>query len=399
MRIKGTISPPIAEFITKSIKKAETRNVELLVIELDTPGGLDESMRQIVQNILNATIPICVYVSPPGARAASAGAFILLSAHIAAMAPGTNVGAAHPVIMGKDTVSKPIQQKIVNDAVAYITSIAEKRDRNKQWAEDAVRKSISTPADEAKRLKVIDLVASSLDELLKELDGRKIKVLEKEKTLSLKNAKVINVKMNWGEKLLTIIANPTVAYILLLIGIYGIIFELQNPGALFPGLVGGISLILAFYALHMLPVNITGLLLILLSIVMFILEMSITSYGLLTIGGIISFVLGSIFLFSEGSPLFQIPPTVIIIATVLTILFFLLIIWVVIKSHAKKPVTGTKGLEGLTGIAKTDLSPKGTVFVRGELWEAESEENTMKEGTEVVVVSVEGLKLKVRRKK
>ncbi len=396
--IKGAISPPVADFITSAIRRAEKENAELLIITMDTPGGLDPSMRKITQSILNSKVPICVYVYPSGARAASAGVFILLSAHIAAMAEGTNVGAAHPVTLGKDTLSSTMKKKIENDAVAYIRSLAEKRKRNAEWAEEAVRKSISITANQALKLHVIDIIANSISQLLEKLDGQKVMINGKEKILSLKNVEIVELKRGWIEKILEILANPTVAYILLLIGIYGIIFELQNPGAIFPGVIGAISLILAFYSFHMLPVNFAGVFLVILAIIMFILEIKVTSYGVLTLGGIISFVLGSLLLFQTNVPFFKISAWVIAIATIITVLFFLIIIGFTVKTHLKKPVSGKEGLIGVEGIAKTDLAPEGMVFIRGEWWNAEAERGKIKKGEKIVVSKIEGLKLIVKKK-
>ncbi len=395
---KGVISPPMVTFISESIKKAEEENAEVLILELDTPGGLSESMKEIVKSIMGSKVPVCVYVYPAGAGAASAGVFILLSAHIAAMAEGTNVGAAHPVMLG-DTASKTMREKIVNDAVAYIRSIAEKRKRNADWAEKAVRKSVSITANEALKLKVIDIIANSEEKLLKKLNKYKVEIDGKEKVIHTENAIIKRIKRSIIHRILSLLANPTIAYILLLIGMYGIIFELQNPGAIFPGVVGAIALILAFYSFQMLPVNFAGLMLIIIAIIMFILEVKVTSYGMLTVGGIISFVLGSIFLFQTNTPFFKLSLPVIVIATGLTVIFFLIVIGFTIKAHKRKPVSGAEGLIGLEGVAKTELAPKGTVFVRGEWWNAESEGEVIKKGEEIIVTKVKGLRLVVKKKK
>ena len=395
---KGIISPPMVTFISESIKRAEEENAEVLILELDTPGGLSESMKEIVKSIMGSKVPVCVYVYPAGAGAASAGVFILLSAHIAAMAEGTNVGAAHPVMLG-DTASKTMREKIVNDAVAYIRSIAEKRKRNADWAEKAVRKSVSITANEALKLKVIDIIANSEEKLLKKLNKYKVEIDGKEKVIHTENAIIKRIKRSIIHRILSLLANPTIAYILLLIGMYGIIFELQNPGAIFPGVVGAIALILAFYSFQMLPVNFAGLMLIIIAIIMFILEVKVTSYGMLTVGGIISFVLGSIFLFQTNTPFFKLSLPVIVIATGLTVIFFLIVIGFTIKAHKRKPVSGAEGLIGLEGVAKTELAPKGTVFVRGEWWNAESEGEVIKKGEEIIVTKVKGLRLVVKKKK
>ena len=274
----GIINPPAAEFIAKSIKESTERKAAALIIRLDTPGGLDQSMRAIVKDIIASEIPVIVYVSPSGARAASAGTFITMSAHIAAMAPGTNIGAAHPVGIGGDDVKKDMAAKIENDAAAYIKGIAQKRGKNEQWAEDAVRKSVSVTAEEALKLKVIDLVAKDIDELLTAVDGKKVITEKGEVILNTKGAKINNIEMGIRTKILRLLADPNVAYILLILGIYGIFFELSSPGAIFPGVVGGIILILAFYGLQTLPINYAGLMLILLAIILFIAEVKVTSY-------------------------------------------------------------------------------------------------------------------------
>ncbi|MCX7723657.1 MAG: nodulation protein NfeD [Thermodesulfovibrio sp.] len=397
LTIDGVINPPHAEYTVKGIKKAHEQNAEAVIIQLDTPGGLDTSMRIIVKEILNSQIPIIVYVSPKGARAASAGAFITLAAHVAAMAPGTNIGAAHPVALG-EKMDKKMAEKITNDAVAYIKSIAKQRGRNIEWAENAVRKSISSTETEALKLKVIDLIADNLETLIKDLHGMKVKTLRGEVTLNTKTAKINKIEMNFREKFLNFISDPNIAYILLMIGIYGIIFELSNPGAILPGVIGAISLILAFYSLQTLPLNYAAVGLILLGVILFILELKFTSYGLLTLGGIVCFILGSIMLFDTANPLFKLSLSVIIPVTVVTALFFGVLLRLAYKAHKRKPVTGVEELIGLQGVAKTDIdSQRGMVMVHGELWQAVSDEE-IKKDEEIIVEEVRGLTLKVRRK-
>lgn len=396
LTISGIINPPHAEYTIKGIQKAHEHNAEAVIIQLDTPGGLDTSMRSIVKEILNSQVPIVVYVSPKGARAASAGAFITLAAHIAAMAPGTNIGAAHPVAIG-EKMDKTMAEKITNDAVAYIKSIAKQRERNIEWAEKAVRKSISSTETEALKLKVIDLIADDLNSLLKDINGMKIKTVKGEVTLNTKSAKINKIEMNFRERFLNFISDPNIAYILLMIGIYGIIFELSNPGAILPGVIGAISLLLAFYSLQTLPINYAAAGLILLGVILFILELKFASHGLLTLGGVICFILGSIMLFDTANPLFKLSLSVIIPVTLVTVLFFVILLRLAYKAYKRKPVTGVEELIGLRGVAKTDIDrQKGMVMVHGELWQAVSDEE-IKKDEEIIVEEVKGLTLKVRR--
>lgn len=392
LKFTGVVGPVSAKYITSGIEKAERERAECIIIEMDTPGGLDESMRIITKAILSSSVPVVSYVYPSGARAASAGVFIVMASDVAAMAPGTNIGAAHPVSLGKK-MEKEMKEKVTNDAVAYIKSIAEKRGRNKRWAEDAVRKSISSTEKEALKKGVVDIIASSLNELLEKLDGRKIG----EKILHTKGARVKYMAMNWVQKFLSILTNPNIAYIFLLLGIYGLFFELQNPGAILPGVAGGICLILAFYSLHLLPVNYAGLALIFLAIVMFILELKIVSHGLLTLGGITSFILGSLILFESPQSYFRLSLSVIIIAAIVTLVFFIVIIGFVIRTHLKKPVTGQEGLVGMEGVARTDIMKEGMVMVRSELWQAESGREKIKKGEKIRVVGIRGMTLKVEK--
>jgi len=398
VEFEGVIGPVTAEFLTKSISKAEKEKAQLVIIALDTPGGLDESMRIIVKKILNADVPVCVFVYPPGARAASAGVFITLAAHIAAMAPGTNIGAAHPVTMGQK-VDTTLIEKITNDAVAYIKSIAKKRGRNVKWAELAVRESKSSTAKEALSQNVVDLVAENIEDLLKKIDGKVVKLASgREVKLETKEAKVNKIKMGLRERILAIISNPNIAYILLILGFYGLIFELSHPGAILPGVIGAISLILAFYAFQTLPVNYAGVLLILLAMVLFIAEVKVQSHGLLGLGGVISLLLGSLMLFETGVPYLSLSWSTIITVLILTLIFFFFVIAKGIQALKKKPETGVEGLLGLQGVAKSDITNKdGVVLVHGELWKAISE-SQIKEGEEVVVIGTRGLTLIVKKK-
>ncbi|MFN3480808.1 MAG: NfeD family protein [Thermodesulfovibrionales bacterium] len=395
--VNGVINPVTAEYITKSIKEAVKKNAEALIIELDTPGGLDTSMRNIVKEIIGSDVPVVVYVAPSGARAASAGAFITLSAHVAAMAPGTNIGAAHPVAMG-EKMDKTMAEKVTNDAAAYIKSIAEKRGRNVKWAEDAVRKSISATETEALKEHIIDLIAKDINSLLNAIDGRKVQTVLGEKVLRTGNATVNREEMSLRLKILALISDPNVAYILMLLGFYGLFFELTNPGAIFPGVIGGICLILAFYAFQTLPVNYAGLLLIILAIILFILEVKIVSHGVLTIGGIIAMVIGSLMLFESPGPFIKLSIYLILPAAIATALFFTLTISLALKAYRRRPVTGTEGLVGEEGIARTEITGEGGMaFVHGEIWQAFSDEKIEKD-EKIIVEVVKGLKLKVRKK-
>lgn len=395
IKVQGVINPVTAEFIEKSVKRANEQMAEALVIELDTPGGLDTSMRKIIQAITGSAVPVVVYVSPSGARAASAGVFITMAAHVAAMAPGTNIGAAHPVGLG-GKMDKTMIEKATNDAVAYIRALAESRGRNADWAEEAVRKSVSVPAKQALKLNVVDLIADSLDELLQRIDGRKVTTAAGERVMKTEEAVVERVEMGTRLKILKVISDPNVAYILMLLGFYGLFFELTNPGAIFPGVVGAICLILAFYSFQTLPVNYAGLLLIILAIIMFILEVKITSHGALTIGGIISMIIGSLMLFESPGPFLKLSIYLILPAALATALFFSITLTLAVKAWKRKPVTGTEGLVGLEGIAHTDIDREGIVLVRGEYWQAVSDE-PIKKGEKVRVEAVEGLKIKIKR--
>ncbi|MDI6744295.1 MAG: nodulation protein NfeD [Thermodesulfovibrionales bacterium] len=394
--VSGVINPASAEYISKSIKKANEKRSEAIVIELDTPGGLDTSMRDIVKNIIGSEAPVIVYVSPSGARAASAGVFITLSAHVAAMSPGTNIGSAHPVGVG-EKMDKVMSEKVTNDAAAYIKSLAEKTGRNAKWAEDAVRKSVSATEDEALKLKIIDIVSDNLNVLLSTIDGKKVKTVMGEKILKTAHVNVIREEMSLRHKILNFITDPNVAYMLMLLGFYGLFFELTNPGAIFPGVIGGIFLILAFYAFQTLPVNYAGLLLIILAIILFILEIKIVSHGVLTIGGVVSMLLGSLMLFESPGPFMKLSLALILPAVVMTALFFTIVLGLVYKAYKRKPVTGSEGLVGLEGIASTDITKEGgMVSLHGEIWSAYSDE-TISKGEKIVVESVSGLRVKVRR--
>jgi membrane-bound serine protease (ClpP class) len=395
--IDGPIGPITARIIAQAIDASVEDSAEVLVIELNTPGGLDESMRIITRKILNSEVPVIVYVSPSGSRAASAGVFITLSAHIAAMAPGTNMGSAHPVAIGGQ-MDSTMAEKVVNDAAAYIRSIASKRGRNEEWAEESVRESISATEYEALKLKVIDLVVDNVRALLDSCDGRKVSLPSGEKILDTKEIEVKRAEISVRDKILQVITNPTIAYILLTLGMWGLFFELSNPGAIFPGIVGGICLILAFFALQTLPINYAGLLLMILALILFILEVKIVSHGALAIGGIISMVMGSLLLFESPLPYMRVSLVVIVTIVAGTALFFLIAIGLALRARKRKVTTGGRGLMGEVGVARSALKPEGDVFIHGEIWSAEADQ-PIKKGEKVVVTAVEHLTLKVTKHK
>jgi membrane-bound serine protease (ClpP class) len=398
LSVDGTINPSSAEYISSGIKRAYERNAECLIIKLNTPGGLLKSTRIIVTSLLDSKIPVAVFVYPGGAQAASAGVFITLAANIAAMAPGTNIGAAHPVTLQGEQDSI-MNEKATNDAAAFIRTISEKRARNIRWAEDAVRKSLSITETEALKENVIDTIAISVEDLLEKIDGKEISLPSGKKVLDTKNTEVINVEMSFKQKILDLLSDPNIAYIFLMIGIYGILFELYNPGAIFPGVIGGISLIVAFYSMHTLPVNYAGLALIIFAVILFIAEIKVISHGILTIGGIISLILGSIMLINTETSLevIKISWQVILVIVVLTAAFFIFAIGFGIKAQSRKPTTGTEGIIGEIGEAFSDLEPEGQVRIHGELWNAESLDGTVSKGTKVKVTQISNLKLMVRK--
>ena len=378
IRIQGTINPPMASFINESIIKAEKNGSEALLILMDTPGGLDTSMRDIIKGIMESNIPVIVYVYPSGARAASAGSVILLASHIAAMAPGTNAGAAHPVSVGQEKADKVMMEKVAKDAEAYVRSIAKQRGRNEEWAAKSVKESASITATDAVEKKVADLVANNIDELLEKIDGKKVETKKGSIVLKTKGKKATEVVMPFKYKFLSYISDPNVAYILMMIGMYGILFEIYSPGAIFPGVVGGICLILALYSFQTLPISYAGLFLILLGVIFFILELKIVSHGALGIAGIISLVIGSIMLIDLPSSVLSISYTTIIIVAVLTGIFFFGVISYAIKAQLSKVTTGKEGLVGEEGIAQTDVFHEGKVFVHGEIWNGKSDQQIPK---------------------
>jgi membrane-bound serine protease (ClpP class) len=352
-------------------------------------------MRLIIKDITGATVPVVVFVSPSSGRAASAGVFITMAAHVAAMAPGTNIGAAHPVNMGGGEMDKTMKEKVENDSVAYIKSLAQQRGRNAAWAEDAVRKSVSITEREALKLNVVDLVADDLPALLKQVDGRRINLASGPNVLKTAGAGLREFPMGLRLEWLKTISDPNIAYLLMTIGTIGVIAELYSPGAILPGIVGAISLILAFYAFQSLPVNYAGMLLFLLGIVFFVLEASVTSYGLLAIGGVLSMLIGSVMLIKSDAEFFQISWAVILPVVTLASVLTLLVIGTGIRALRRRPATGREEMVGLIGIARTALAPDGQLAVRGELWEAVSEQ-PVSAGDEVEVTAVDGLRLRVK---
>jgi len=389
--ISDPISPGISDFVVKALEKASQDEVAGIIIQLDTPGGLADSMREIVMAILACEVPVIVFVAPGGARAASAGVMITIAADIAAMAPGTNIGAAHPVTIGTQQADKNIAEKVINDMVAHGKSVAAKRGRNAEWVEKAIRDSIAATESEALEANVIDLVAEDMDDLVKQLNGRDV---QGKGTLHLGEANIVEIEESLRTKILKAISNPNVAYILMMIGLAGLYFELAHPGAVFPGVIGSISLLLAFFAFQTLPVNYTGILLIILALVFFILEIKVTSYGMLSVAGVVTLVLGSLMLFEKGIPGMSVSWQVLLPTVLLIAGFFVVVTGLVVKSHRIKSKTGAEGMVGDIGIVKKALSPEGKVFVHGELWNAVSGV-PIEEGAKVRVTQVENLVLTV----
>ena len=399
IEVDGIINPPTAKFMIDAIDDAVRQNAQCLIIQLDTPGGLMESMRLIVKKELSSSVPIVVYVAPSGARAASAGVFVTMAAHVAVMAPGTHIGAAHPVTLGggEGKENKTMTDKIVNDTVAFVKNIAKVRGRNVDWAEKSVVKSLSITDEEAEKLHVIDFISPDVQDLLAKIDGKVVKLEGGlTRTLHTKGVKPQPIQMSWREKLLDIISNPQIAYYLLMLGGMGIFFELSNPGAILPGVVGGIFLILAFYALQVLPVNYAGLALILFGIILFIAEIKVVSHGLLAIGGVISLFLGSLMLFQSPAEYLRLSLSVIIPAVLVTSGFFIFAMTMAIRARLKKPTTGLEGLIGETGVVVTPLAPEGKVSVHGEFWDAVSDQSIEK-GEKARIVGVTNLRLKVKK--
>jgi membrane-bound serine protease (ClpP class) len=394
--IDGSINPAVDDFIRESIGRSKTNSARALIIQLDTPGGLLTSTRTIVKELLSDVVPVIVYVAPSGAGAGSAGVFITLAAHIAAMAPGTNIGAAHPVAGGGQEVKGVMGEKIENFTASFSESIAQQRGRNTEWAIQAVRKSVSITEKEALKIKVIDIVAKDIDDLLEQAHGRKVDIEGQKRELALKGARVQRYEMSLKQKVLNTIADPNIAYLLMMAGILGLYMEFAHPGVIFPGVAGAICLLLAFVSLQLLPINYTGLALIILGIGLLIGEAFYPSFGVLGIGGIISLTLGSLLLFDTPMSDFGVDRTIVFTAVGTLGSFVLAVSYLVFRSQKEKVTLGVEGLIGEIGVVKDKLSPTGRVFVHGETWTAEAD-NEIDVGEKVEVVGVEGMVLKVRR--
>ena len=390
VRIAGAINPVVAEFVNTQLQEANRQQAAAFLIEIDTPGGLDTAMREIIQGILASEVPVIVYVYPSGARAASAGALITLAADFAVMAPGTNIGAATPVSIGGTDAgneNQTMKDKVVNDAVAYARSLAAQRGRNVEWAEHIITRSLSTAAGEALELKVIDLVAASEAELFEKLDGQRYLRHGEPRTLAVAGAELVFAEMNWRQQILDTISNPTVAYLLMMLGMLGIFFEISQPGAILPGAIGSIAILLALFAFQSLPVNYVGVLLILLSLVLFILEVKVTSFGMLTVGGIVSLALGSLMLIDSPEPYLQISRGVILVTVLAFASFIVLCLVFIVRTQRSRFTSGSEAMIGEQGKAVTAIDGHGTVFVHGEYWNAVARQ-AIKAGTPVEVVAM-----------
>ncbi len=396
LTLSGAIEPITAQVVIQSIERAERAKREALVIRLDTPGGLDTAMRDIIKRILISEVPVVVYVAPSGGRAASAGTFIAFAAHIAAMSPGTSIGAATPINAGGSDIAKDLGRKVKQDAASYIRALAQQRGRNADWAQKAVLEGASINESEALKLHVIDFIARDTRELLEKLHGREVTAAGLTRTLHTRGAEQHAVEPSWRQRLLSRIIDPNVAYILFILGFYGLLFELSNPGSVLPGVVGGICLLLAFLAFQALPVNMTGVLLIIFSMVLFAVDLKVQSHGILTVGGVVSLILGSLILLGGDGQVVRVSRTVIGTVVVTTVLFFVFVLGAAYRAQRRKPTTGAEGLVGERGVALTDLTPSGQVFVHGEYWEADAE-GRVEKGAGVVVDRVDGMRLRVRR--
>jgi membrane-bound serine protease (ClpP class) len=394
--VEDVIGPISASYLVDAMAEAEARGAAALVIALDTPGGLDTAMRQIIKAILASPVPVCVYVSPEGARAASAGVYISYSAHVAAMAPGTNLGAATPVNLGGE-MDSTLTHKVVNDATAYIQSLARLRGRNEEWATRSVTEALSLPSEEAAAENVVDFVATGPRDLLTRMDGRMVRVAgDSIHVIHTGNAVISEYPLSWRYRVLSALNNPNVAYLLLMLGFYGLFFELSNPGAIFPGVLGGICLILGLFALQNLSLNYAGLLLIVFGAILFFLETQIASHGLLATGGTLSLLAGSLLLIDAPEPYMKVSLRVVVPVVAVTAGFFLFAVTMAVRARRRKVITGNEGLVDLVGTARTALSPSGTVFVAGEHWSATSAAGTIPPGTRVRVVAVDHLRITVR---
>lgn len=396
LNVDGTINPALSDYIVKGIEKAEEDKAAAVIIRLDTPGGVVTTTKTIIKAMINSKVPVVVWVGPSGSSATSAGALITLCADIAAMAPGTNIGAAHPVGGGGEEISGTMSEKVLNDLTAYVRGIVEEKGRNAAWAEKTIRESVSATAKEALEFKAIDVVADSIPDLVNKIDGMHVKKKEGTITLRTKDARVEKLSSGLRFKILDVIANPNIAYLLMMIGGIGIMMELYNPGLIFPGVLGGICLLLAFFALQVLPVNYVGILLIILSIILFILEVKIASFGMLAVGAIISLTLGSVMLFESDEQAMRVSWSVIIPTVGAVSAFFLVAMALVVRAWMSKPRTGEQGLMGEIGLAVTDLHDQGKVSVHGEYWNARSD-TFIPKGERVRVIKVDGLSVIVTR--
>jgi membrane-bound serine protease (ClpP class) len=401
INIDGAIGPATASYIARSIDEAQAQNAQCLIIQLNTPGGLLDSTQKIVQSFLGSSVPVVVYVAPTGATATSAGCFITIAASVAAMAPATTIGAAHPVSIGgapgggEEKMDETMKQKVENFSVSYIETIAGKRQRNVEWAKSAVKESASITAEKALQLKVIDLIASDMSDLLQKLNGRMVDG----KALKTAGAEVSEIKMSASEHVFQKLWRPEVMFILMLIAIYGIIGELTTPGAILPGVVGAIALVIALYLAAVLPVNVTGLVLIALALMLFIFDVYATTHGVLTVGGIIAFLIGSLMLFNRADPLFRLSLNYIIPATLVTAAFFVLIIGKGLRAQRLPVKVGAETLIGRTVTALTSVdSRSGRIFVEGEYWNAVSD-SPIEKDEQAEIAAVQGLTVKLEPKR
>ena len=393
----SAITPVTVRLLDTAIERARAEGAQALIVQLNTPGGLERSMRSMVQSILKSDVPVIVYVAPTGARAASAGVFITMAAHIAAMAPATNIGAAHPVAVGGQ-MDKEMVKKVENDAAAFVRSIATERGRNVEWAEQAVRSSVSATEREAVKLKVVDLIAESVPDLLAKIDGRVVKTSKGPVTLATKEAVVKPIEVRFRDRFLALITDPNVAYILMMVGMLGIFFELSNPGVILPGVLGGISLILAFFAFQSLPINWAGLLLILFGLALLIAEIKIVSHGVLTIGGVVSMLLGSLMLYDAPETGLRISWFVIIPTVGTTAGLVIVAVSAGLRALYRPASTGAGGMVGQVGVVQRALDPEGQVLIDGELWRAVASDGPVPPGESVEVARMDGLTLTVTRK-